>query len=67
VLRDTKMIGYQWLGFLELTHLFMAPEIVGSDAKGRLKVMADKLDPIGRLGGGEYLLAGDVINIDRPA
>ncbi|MFK7861732.1 MAG: flavin reductase family protein [Granulosicoccus sp.] len=66
-LRDTKTIGYNWLGFLELTHLHLAETVVGSDAKGRLKVLADKLDPIGRLGGGEYALAGDVISIKRPA
>ena len=66
-LRDTKRIGHQWLGFLELTHLYLEESVVGSDAKGRLKVLADKLDPIGRLGGGEYLLAGDIISIARPA
>ena len=41
--------------------------IVGEDSKGRLKVMADKLDPIGRLGGGEYVMAGDVVTVARPA
>lgn len=66
-LRETKKIGHQWLGFLELTHLYLEESVVGSDAKGRLKVKADKLDPIGRLGGGEYLLAGEVISIARPA
>ncbi len=66
-LRDTKKIGHQWLGFLELTSLYLDESVAGIDAKGRLKVMADKLDPIGRLGGGEYILAGDVISIDRPA
>ncbi len=66
-LRDTKKIGYQWLGFLELTSLYLEDDVVGSDAKGRLKVLADKVDPLSRLGGGEYLLAGDVISIKRPA
>lgn len=66
-LRDTKKIGHQWLGFLELTSLYLDESVAGTDAKGRLKVLADKLDPIGRLGGGEYILAGDVISIDRPA
>ena len=65
-LRDTKMIGKQWLGFLELTSLYLDETIVGKDAKGRMKVLADKLDPIGRLGGGEYQLAGDIISIARP-
>lgn len=65
-LRDTKMIGYQWLGFLELTSLYLEDSVVGSDAKGRMKVLADKVDPIGRLGGGEYLLAGDITTIERP-
>ena len=41
--------------------------LVSEDAKGRLKVDAAKLDPIGRLGGGEYVTAGEVIYIERPA
>ncbi|MFK8079790.1 MAG: flavin reductase family protein [Granulosicoccus sp.] len=65
-LRDTKKISHDWIGFLELTHLYLEESVAGSDAKGRLKVMADKLDPIGRLGGGEYILAGDLISIQRP-
>ena len=64
---DTKMINQQWIAFMELTYLYLDDTIVGEDAKGRLKVMADKLDPIGRLGGGEYVMAGDIVSIDRPA
>lgn len=63
---DTKMIKDQWLAFLELTHLYLDDNIVGEDQKGRLKVLADKLDPIGRLGGGEYVMAGDLVTIARP-
>lgn len=63
---DTKMIKNQWLAFLELTHLYLDDDIVGQDQKGRLKVLADKLDPIGRLGGGEYVMAGDITTIARP-
>ncbi|MFK7993188.1 MAG: flavin reductase family protein [Granulosicoccus sp.] len=66
-LRDTKKIAHQWLGFLELTHLYLAESIVGSDDKGRLKVMAEKLDPLARLAGGEYVLGGDIISVKRPA
>ncbi len=66
-LTDTKLINQQWIAFMELTSLYLDDAIVGEDAKGRLKVMADKLDPIGRLGGGEYLMAGDIVSFDRPA
>ena len=66
-LRESNLINEQWIAFLELTQLHLDDSIVGQDGKGRLKVMADKLDPIGRLGGGEYVLAGEIINIPRPA
>lgn len=66
-LADVKMIGQQWLAFLELKQLYLADSVVGKDAKGRLKVLADKLDPIGRLGGGEYVMAGEIVTIARPA
>ncbi len=64
---DTKMINRQWLAFIEFTDLYLADEIVTEDAKGRLKIDAAKLDPIGRLGGGEYMTSGEVIYIERPA
>lgn len=64
---ETKMIKTQWIAFLELTDLYLAESVVGEDHKGRLKVLADKVDPIGRLGGGEYVMPGDIVNIDRPA
>ncbi|NND92745.1 MAG: flavin reductase family protein [Granulosicoccus sp.] len=64
---DTRMINQQWIAFLELTNLYLADSVVGQDHKGRVKVMADKLDPIGRLGGGEYVMAGDIVSIERPA
>jgi flavin reductase (DIM6/NTAB) family NADH-FMN oxidoreductase RutF len=64
---DTKLINKQWLAFLELTDIYLDDGIVGEDSKGRLKVLADKLDPIGRLGGGEYVMAGDVVTVARPA
>ena len=39
---------------------------VGEDAKGRAKVLSDVLEPIARLGGGDYLVGGRVISIARP-
>ncbi len=64
---DTKMINRQWLAFIEFSDIYIADDIVSEDIKGRLKVDAAKLDPIGRLGGGEYVTAGEVIYIERPA
>ena len=61
------MIKQQWIAFVELTDLYLADTVVGKDEKGRLKIHAEKLDPIGRLGGGEYVMAGDVVTIQRPA
>ena len=64
---DTKLIQKQWIAFLQLTDLYLDDSVVGEDNKGRMKVLADKLDPIGRLGGGEYVMAGDIVTIERPA
>jgi hypothetical protein len=36
------------------------------DEKGRHKVAADKLDPLGRLGADEYLGFGEVLRVRRP-
>lgn len=37
------------------------------DAKGRLKVHAERVDPIGRLGAGEYVSFGEIHRRTRPA
>ncbi|MCP4407431.1 MAG: hypothetical protein GY807_06675 [Gammaproteobacteria bacterium] len=37
------------------------------DAKGRLKVHAERVDPIARLGAGEYLSFGEIHRRVRPA
>lgn len=64
---DSKMLERYWVAFVELTQLYLADSVVSEDQQGRLKVLADKLDPIGRLGGGEYVMAGDIVHITRPA
>ena len=64
---ETKSIGRQLLVFARLTDLWLDDAVVGEDAKGRLKVDARALDPIGRLGGGEYVTFGDIVSIPRPA
>ncbi len=46
--------------------LYVDDAIAGEDAKGRLKVHAPRLDPIGRLGGGEYVTFGELRTLERP-
>lgn len=66
-LSDIQTVGTQELIFAEVSDIFVDDAAVGSDAKGRPKILADKVDPIGRLGGGEYVSFGEIITIDRPA
>lgn len=66
-LSEMQTVGAQELVFAEVSDIYVADEAVGSDAKGRPKVLADKVDPIGRLGGGEYVSFGEIISIERPA
>lgn len=64
---EWHMIKDQAILFAELKHLYLDDAVVGADAKGRLKVMADMVDPLGRLGGSEYQGAGELISVPRPA
>jgi len=59
-------IGKQGVAFVRVDHVHVADEAVGEDAKGRAKVLSDVLEPIARLGGGDYLVGGRVISIARP-
>jgi len=61
------MIKDQAIIFAKLKHLYAADEVVGKDAKGRVCVNAVDVDPLGRLGGGEYFGAGELIYVERPA
>jgi hypothetical protein len=40
---------------------------VTTDAKGRTKIDAARIDPLGRLGGGEYSTMEGVVTVPRPA
>jgi len=53
--------------FATLEHLYAADNVVEEDAKGRMRINAVGVDPLGRLGGGEYFGAGDLIYVERPA
>lgn len=64
---SVHMIKDQAIVFATLKHLYAADSVVGKDAKGRVCVNAVDVDPLGRLGGGEYLGAGELIYVERPA
>lgn len=46
--------------------IYIDDAIASVNDKGRIKVHADKLDAIARLGAGEYMLPGSIITLKRP-
>ena len=51
----------------EVKRIYVDDEVVTRDAKGRMKVDAAKVDPLGRLGASEYVTFGEVVRVPRPA
>lgn len=47
--------------------LYLDDKVTYQDAKQRLKVDADALQPLGRLGADEYMRFGETINLKRPS
>ncbi|MFL1452984.1 flavin reductase family protein [Marinobacter sp. GN3S48] len=68
-LYDIKEIGPtpQTLVFGKILSVYVADEAARHDDKGRLVFDAAAIDPIGRLGGSEYVTFGEVLKIPRPA
>ncbi|KAA1173931.1 flavin reductase family protein [Marinobacter salinexigens] len=68
-LEEIKEIGAapQSLIFGRVKGIYLDDSVTGEDEKGRLKIHGDKIDPIGRLGGSEYVTFGDIVKIPRPA
>lgn len=58
--------GPQALVIGEIVAIYIEDAIVDTDPKGRLKIHAEKLDPICRLGAGEYARLGEIIRLPRP-
>lgn len=56
----------QSLVFGKVRSIYVEDEAVNTDDKGRLKVYADRVDPIGRLGASEYVTFGEILSIPRP-
>ena len=49
-----------------IRYLWLDDEITSQDEKGRLKIDARALNPLARLGGGDYSLLGETITLPRP-
>ncbi len=49
-----------------ITHLWLDDAITGEDGQGRLTIDAKALNPLARLGGGDYSLLGETITLARP-
>lgn len=56
----------QTLIFGRVKQIYVDDTVVEADAKGRVKIHADRLDPLARLGAGEYQGSGEVIRLSRP-
>jgi flavin reductase (DIM6/NTAB) family NADH-FMN oxidoreductase RutF len=50
----------------EVKSIYVDDHVISQDQKGRIKIHADKIDPISRLGGDEYGLFGGIISVPRP-
>jgi len=67
-LYEIKEIGDvpQSLIFVEIKQLYMNNEVIEEDTKGRIKILADKVQPLARLGGGEYASTSQPFTLQRP-
>lgn len=46
--------------------LYVDDSVAEIDGRERLKIHADRLNPLGRLGAGDYFSGGEVLKVDRP-
>jgi len=67
-LYETQQLGDtpQTLIFAQIEQIYINDEVIELDEKGRVKVLADKVKPLSRLGGAEYGSLGDIIHNVRP-
>lgn len=68
-LSEIKEVGAapQSLVFGLVKGVYVADPATYHDEKGRLRVDGSAVDPIGRLGGSEYVTFGDVLKVPRPS
>ncbi|MCZ7598659.1 MAG: flavin reductase family protein [Gammaproteobacteria bacterium] len=50
----------------QVERIFVDDSVVGEDGKGRAKVLAEKIRPLGRLGPNEYVTFGEIVRRVRP-
>jgi len=56
----------QSLVFGEIKSIWIDDECAETTEKGRLKILADKIEPLARLGAGEYASFGNILTAKRP-
>ena len=68
-LYDIKEIGAgpQSLVFGKVTRVWISDDAARYDDKNRLTFSGAAIDPIGRLGGSEYVTFGEILKIPRPS
>ena len=67
---DIQLIGtndQQALLFAEVKEIYVADDCVEVNEQGRLKILADKIQPLSRLGASQYASFGEVMSAKRPA
>lgn len=64
-LHSTQELGPQLLVFGRIRHAWLDDAVASTDARGRLAVDAQALDPLGRLGGDDYSFSGGSITVPR--
>jgi len=67
-LYEIKEIGEtpQTLIFLEVKHLYLNEAVLRNENPERITIAAEKVDPLARLGGGEYASVGAPYRLKRP-
>ena len=59
--------NHQALILAEVSSIFVDDECVTTLENGRRKILADKIEPLGRLGASEYVSFGEILSMKRPA
>ena len=57
----------QMLVFGEIKSIYVADDCVEINEKGRIKIHSDGVEPLSRLGAGEYATFGEIMQAKRPA